>query len=235
MASKSFGLQAAKKPHLVAGKGGVAGEVDDLRGDVEAGFTKLESEGGLLRTVEFTDPAAADADYFMTSRASQVAPDTINSSTAEWTGAAELDPPRNLVITSSAHADILGGNYVATGFVRDENGNLAAQTETIAQTVGGGADAGTRAWSVLTEVTFPAAAGTNSNITIGFGDIIGLPAPMKSRAGLLAPLREIESSSGVVTTGTFTTATAQPPHGTYLPGTVPDAAEDYSLTYEVEV
>jgi hypothetical protein len=234
MASKTFGTQTARKPHLTRGKGGVAGEVDDLRADVEAAFTKMEGEGGLLRTVEWVDPAAADADYFMTTRASQVAVDTINEDTAEWTGAAELDPPRNLVITSTLHADILGGNYVATGFVRDEDGVLVAQTETIAQTIGGGADAGTRAWSVLTQVVFPAAAGTNSNITIGFGDIIGLPAPMASRAGLLQPIREIEAGS-VVTTGTFTTAAAQPPHGTYLAATVPDAANDYALTYEVEV
>ena len=44
MASRSFGSQTAKKPHLVQGKGGVAGEVDDLRSDVEAGFTALETE-----------------------------------------------------------------------------------------------------------------------------------------------------------------------------------------------
>ena len=234
MASKSFGLQAARLSHLVTGKGGVAGEVDDLRGDVEAGFTKLEGEGGLLRTVEWVDPPAADADYLMTTRASQVAVDVIDENTAEWTAAAEMDPPRNLVITSTLHADILGGNYEVVGFVRDENGNLAAQTETIAQTIGGAADAGTKAWSTVTSVTFPAAAGTNSNITIGFGDIIGLPVAMASLAGLLQPVREIEAGA-VVTTGTFTTAAAQPPHGTYLAATVPDAANDYALTYVVEV
>lgn len=46
MASRSFGTQAAKKPHLVQGKGGVAGEVDDLRGDVEVAFTAMEAEVG---------------------------------------------------------------------------------------------------------------------------------------------------------------------------------------------
>lgn len=64
MASRSFGTQAAKKPHLVQGKGGVAGEVDDLRGDVEAGFTALEAEidsGGAAAAVVDPVRLATDA------------------------------------------------------------------------------------------------------------------------------------------------------------------------------
>jgi hypothetical protein len=45
MASRSFSDQAAKQNRLVhQAKGGVAGEVGDLRVDVEAGFTALEAE-----------------------------------------------------------------------------------------------------------------------------------------------------------------------------------------------
>jgi len=43
MASKSFGSQSAAKPHLVRGSGGLAGEVADLRSDVEAGFANNEN------------------------------------------------------------------------------------------------------------------------------------------------------------------------------------------------
>jgi hypothetical protein len=44
MASRSFGSERPHKSHLVTGKGGVAGEVDDLRSDIEDGFTSLEGE-----------------------------------------------------------------------------------------------------------------------------------------------------------------------------------------------
>jgi len=46
MASKAMESQGAAKPHLTTGKGGVAGEVDDLRKDVDAGFETLESRSG---------------------------------------------------------------------------------------------------------------------------------------------------------------------------------------------
>jgi len=44
MASRSFGDERSRKAHLVDGKGGVAGEVDDLRGDVDDGFEAMEAE-----------------------------------------------------------------------------------------------------------------------------------------------------------------------------------------------
>lgn len=238
MASKTFGTQAAKKPHLVQGKGGVAGEVDDLRNDVEAAFVAFESNGSLFRTVEWTDPALADVDAILTARASSASEDVIDENAAEWVGMAEMDPPRNVTITTSdggTLTDIDAVACVVVGMVRDENGVLIAQTDTITLTADAAAtNAGTRAFSTVTSITIPAQTGTGGLIEVGFGDIIGLPAPMKERAGLLAPLREVESSSGVVTTGTFTSSTAQPPNGTYEPSTTPDGSEDYSLTYEVE-
>ncbi len=44
--SKSFGTQHAAKPHLVAGGGGLSGEVVDLRNDVETGFQAGEARTG---------------------------------------------------------------------------------------------------------------------------------------------------------------------------------------------
>ena len=46
MTSKAMASQGPAKPHLTTGKGGVAGEVDDLRKDVDAGFETLESRTG---------------------------------------------------------------------------------------------------------------------------------------------------------------------------------------------
>lgn len=44
MASRSFGSERPQKAHLVRGKGGVAGEVTDLRNDVDDAFEALEDE-----------------------------------------------------------------------------------------------------------------------------------------------------------------------------------------------
>jgi hypothetical protein len=56
---------------------------------------------------------------------------------------------------------------------------------------------------------------------------------MLSRAGLLAPLREIAAGS-VVTNGTFVDAATDAPHGTYEPNTAPNGTNDYALYYEVD-
>lgn len=59
--SKSFGSQKASDPHLTAGKGGLPGQVDDLRKDVEAGFTANEARTGfpVVDWVDGVPPAAA--------------------------------------------------------------------------------------------------------------------------------------------------------------------------------
>src|SRR4030042_2340666 len=182
------------------------------------------TRGGTMQTVEFTNPAAADDDFFVVNLASSASDDTVNSADAEWQTVAELNPPRNITITTSASADIDAVAVVLTGRVRDEDGNLVAQTDTITLTNGGGVtDAGTRAFSIFDQAFIPAQSGVGAVIDIGFGAIIGLPSPMMSRAGLLRPIREVAAGT-VVTNGTFTTAAAQPPHGTYAPNSAPNGA-----------
>lgn len=64
MASRSFGSEAPRLGHLVTGKGGVAGEVDDLRGDVDDGFEAIEAEVdiiGIRRPVKLATAAALNA------------------------------------------------------------------------------------------------------------------------------------------------------------------------------
>lgn len=235
MPSKSFGTQRAKKPHLTEGKGGMGGEVDDLRRDVEASFGTLEANGGLLRTEEFTNVATADVDGIKKSIATSDA--DVSYVAADFdgdVGTDEMVPPRNPTITSSTHAHVTNVDVVVTGKVRDYSGKLIDQTETITTTNGGGAtDAGTKAFSIIEQYDVPAMGGVSGALEFGFGTLIGLGAPMKSRAGLLAPIREI-SGGAVVTNGTFTTAAAQVPNGTYSPNSAPNGTLDYSLTYEVE-
>jgi len=59
--SKAFGTQRANKQHLVLGKGGVAGEVADLRRDVEEGFQNNEERAGFPE-VDWVDGGAMSVD-----------------------------------------------------------------------------------------------------------------------------------------------------------------------------
>lgn len=60
LSSKSFGTQHSKKPHLTYGPGGIGGEVNDLRNDVEAAF--LTSDGKTaFPTIDWVDGAPPKA------------------------------------------------------------------------------------------------------------------------------------------------------------------------------
>jgi len=69
--SKAFGAQVASKPHLVRGTGGLAGEVSDLRGDVEQGFLNAEARTGNpeLDYLNGTGPSASGGDMELVGRA----------------------------------------------------------------------------------------------------------------------------------------------------------------------
>ncbi|CAB4131685.1 hypothetical protein UFOVP276_79 [uncultured Caudovirales phage] len=60
MSSKSFGTQHAKIEHLTEGKTGLAGEIDDLRHDVEVGFENNEGKVG-FPSLEWLDGSAPTA------------------------------------------------------------------------------------------------------------------------------------------------------------------------------
>lgn len=68
--SKSFGNQAAAKPHLVRGSGGLAGEVADLRNDAEEGFQANEARTGFpeLDWLDGAGPAALGSDVVLRGR-----------------------------------------------------------------------------------------------------------------------------------------------------------------------
>jgi len=65
MASRAFGAKVPAKGHLVRGTGGLVGEINDLRADVEEGFVTLEGEesGAAVAQANIrlnTQPTAAD-------------------------------------------------------------------------------------------------------------------------------------------------------------------------------
>ena len=65
--SKAFGSQRAAKAHLVRGSGGLAGEIGDLRSDVEEGFQNLEARADFpeLYYIDGAGPSAAGADMVL--------------------------------------------------------------------------------------------------------------------------------------------------------------------------
>jgi hypothetical protein len=237
--SKQFGAKSPAIPHLVRGSGGLAGEIKDLREDIDETFAEQEAGGGYLRTDEFIDAPAADADYLMTARASLLT--TVDvwdkdsaEATAAWQNEDEMVPPRNLLVAGNGNADITAATLTVTGYIRDDAGNLVAQTEDIAipNNLGAAGVQSTKPFSLVTSASMSADhAGINGTFTLGFGDAIGLSALVKERAGLIAPLREV-SGGAVVTTGVVTNP-VDSAVSLYTPNAVPDGAVDYAVTYEV--
>lgn len=235
MPSKLFGSKTAARPHLAQPGGGLSGEIYDLRSDTEEAFAELEAGGGYLFTEEFTDVAVADTDAIKLNIATSTSPVTYSGADLDGTvGGGEMVPPRSITVTGDASLDIDAATLTITGFIRNEEGNLVAQTDTISITDNLATTlTGTKPFSTVTSLAIDTGmAGTGGTFEFGFGAGIGLAKLIKSRGGVIAPLREIESGTGVVTTGTFTNP-AGSPVTLYVPGTAPNDSEDYVVTYEV--
>jgi hypothetical protein len=214
-----FSNQRAKVPHLVTGPGGVAGEVSDLRQDVARVLGPLAA----FTVEEWTNVAAADADGVLVSTATTTAAVT-------HTVDIDLDPPRNLTLTCDDSAATWAGNMTATGL--DVNGQ--AITEDIAFTNNTTTD-GAKAFAKVTSLSRGAQVDANGHYSVGFGTIIGLGKQIKSRAGALAVLQEIEVGTvkaGDALAGTYAAPATGAPNGTYDPGTAPNGTNDYAVFYE---
>ncbi len=143
-------------------------------------------------------------------------------------------PPRNITVTTggTTPADA-PANVTINGKVRDSQGRLIDQTETIAVSQTAATVAGTLAFSQVTSIEEEQADGTAATLAYGFGDLIGLGKPLVSRAGLEAVLHEIVAGAEV-STGVFVDAATAAPNGTYTPATAPDGANDYAVYYEYD-
>lgn len=182
--------------------------------------------GGIQQVDEFTNPATADVDYFITAT-STAASIVTHTSFANTTA---LDPPRNITFTASSHADFNAVDMVVTG--TDVDGRALTETITLTD-AGNTTDAGVKCFRTVTSIVIPAQAGTGGSYTIGFGNILGLSKKAKTRAGTVAVIQEI-AVGAVVTNGAFATATVSPPYGSYTPNSAPNAARDYAVRYEVD-
>lgn len=222
-----FRRQAAQKPHLLRGSGGVAAEVGDLRSDVLEEMSPVSA----FTVDEFTNPATADTDGIKTSIATVASPQTYTGAALNGAvGAGVMDPPRNLTITTGggtpADAPV---STTITGL--DVNGDVIIETILLSQIAG--TAVGIKAFRKVTQIVLPAADGVGALLEFGFGTKIGLSKKIRVRAGLSTLLMEIEV--GVkVTTGTIAPAAVGLPNGTYLPATLPDGIRDYAVYYEYD-
>jgi hypothetical protein len=219
--SNLFAKQHPAVPHLVTGKQGVPGEVDDLRRDVSTVLGGLAA----LTVDEWADVPAADPVGVLASTL---------TTTAAVTHAVDitLDPPRNVTLTCDDSATTWSGSMTVTG--TDVNGD--AITETVAFT-NNTLTAGLKAFAHISSLARPAQLDALGHYSVGFGTLIGLAKKIKSRAGALAVVMEIEV--GVVKAcdalvGTYVAPATGAPNGTYDPGTAPNGTNDYAVYYEYD-
>jgi hypothetical protein len=177
--------RSAARGHLVSPGPGIAGEIFDLRDDLNKELAPLRA----LTIEEWPNLAATDDDAIKTSVASAASIQTYTGAALNGAiGGGAISPPRNITIVTSSHGDIDAVGVVIEG--RDVNDKVL--TETITLTNGGGAtDVGNKAFAKITKITVPAQSGTGGTLKFGIGNKIGLTKTIKTRSGLTGLISEI--------------------------------------------
>lgn len=210
-----FKNQVARLAHLLAhAKGGMSGEVVDVRNDIAAVFKPLVS----VTVEEYSYPAPAVSTAIMGATASST-----SAQHYPFNGASGivLSPPRNLTVVVSGSGTPANAPATVTFNGIDAQGNKIS--ETITGVSGGAATyTGTKCFARVVSADAPAGAGTAASFTFGTGVVIGLSQTPKMRARQALPLirREIFDGS-VVTNGVLTLPATNPPFGAYTPNTAP--------------
>lgn len=227
--SGQFSGQRAKKPHLVRGTGGLQGEVGDLRDDIKRDF----ESNAAMAVEEFTDPPAADPDGIKAAIATVASIQSYSGAALDGALAGStFDPPRNPTVTTAGTTPA-DAPATATFTGTDVDDNAITETVTVAQTAT--IAAGAKAFKTITKIDLPAADGTDATLAFGIGNAFGLSKPIASRAGAAAGLSAIEAgSASSPAAGTFATAAAAAPKGTYTPSAAADGSNDYAVYYEYD-
>jgi hypothetical protein len=219
-----FSTKGPQKPHLVHGKKGVAGEVDDLRRDVLAEMEPMAA----LTVEEWTNVAQADTDGVLASVATTTAAVTHEAADLVGGDSVVLDPPRNLTLKCDDSAATWAGDLTATGAAI--NGD--AITEDIAFT-NNATTPGAKCFARVDSLSRGAQVDGNGHYEVGFGTIIGLAKPMKTRAGAGCALASVEAGTlAAAPAGTVAPAATGAPNGSYDPSAAPNGTNDYALYYE---
>lgn len=224
LGSGIFDSKLPALPHLVRGSGGIAGEINDLRQDLQAEFDPLAA----IVVEEFTNVPAAGAALISTAAAVTVA---VRSPTL-LALAADISPPRNITVTTAGGTPAdAPASALVTG--TDINGDVMTETLTIAQTAT--IASGAKTFASVTSIVETAAQGTDATLAYGIGLVVGLGKKVKLRAGLPAIVKEIAAGSLAPTPGTFTAPTVGVPNGGYTPNTAANGTNDYALFYEQDL
>ena len=223
--STLFIKQNAKIPHLAGpGSGGLAGEVADLRKDLDAELAPIAPI--TVDDYQSTAPATADIDAILLQTASIVAPTTYSGAGLDGVvGALAMPYGRNITITTDAAGTPADApaNCVVTGLYR---GVVQVETITVSQIAGVGT--GLKPFDTVTSLAFPLSQGTGALLSVGFGAGLGVTHTPKARSAATAlPFREL-MDGGVLAIGVLTVARL------WTPSTAPNAARKFALYYEYD-
>lgn len=183
-----------------------------------------------VRKQVWTDPAAADADGYSLSHAGAAAAST-RDMTLGGVLAGVADYARNVVITVTHASAVVAMSGVIYG--TDINGNSISEAWSV--TAGGTSKVftGAKAFKTVTRITETVAANASTNtIVAGTGNVLGLDLPA-AVGGVNAAVKEV-AAGAIVATGTLVAASeaaAADRNGTYLPATVPNGNNDYTVFY----
>ena len=224
--------ERAKQARFVAGKGGVPGEVHDLREDVERNLQPLAS----ATVREYINPILGTATSLLAAAASVAAPVVLGASAL--TGATltnMLDNPRQLVFTTAGTtASDAPANVVIKG--KDPRGKRIEETLVLSQVAG--AVTTVNFFSELDAdeaITYPAADGTGATVAIGVGAKLGLSYAPKARTSAVLLFAEFEGAAAAATAGVVTPAGASDlPYGSYTPDSALNGALDFIVSYEFD-
>jgi hypothetical protein len=139
-----------------------------------------------------------------------------------------FDVPRNVQITSSGNDS--GTVYTVTG--RDEYGAVVVSTITGPNTT---TVQGTKAYKSITSIS--ASVTPTGNISIGFGNVLGLPAFIGGAGNIIREILDgAVATAGTLVAGVVSTATAATGdvRGTYVPNSAPDGSRTYQLVVYLE-
>lgn len=170
--SKAFGSKQPARPHLVRGQGGVPGEINELRDQIDDAFLAMEKGGMIVKYFLSVPTDAADADGIKTAFASAAAPATLTGADfdgilAPGTGAAIMLPPKRITLTvagTGTPANWTGGDVIFTG--TDADGEEL--TETVVSAAGAGTTTTVGYFATLTQVDIvDAQAGALASLSLG--------------------------------------------------------------------
>jgi len=199
--------QSPKQERFVyPSKGGVAGEVGDLRQDVENELAPMAA----IAVEEYIDPLATAADNMTAATTSQTTEDVLLPDATPAVGVLTQATIDNMALDAGGARQLLftvaGGTPAhraptATVYGTNIDGKEASEVLPLPD-VAGTALTGTF-FSSVERVVLAAGSGAGATVAIGLGALLGLGAAVRSRAGRVAVIQEVAAGS-VVTNGVVT-------------------------------